>query len=136
MIVFDADRIGPWVCSIAGGQYFKGASTAIGLERDGELIAGVLYDDYNGRSIRMHVAAVGKYWLNREYLRVCFDYPFNQLKVNKVIGLVDSENADALKFDRHLGFTDECVVKDAGKVGDVIVLSMTKEECRWINGKK
>lgn len=136
MIVFDVDRVGPWVCDRTGGAYYPGAGAAIGLEKNGELIAGVFYDNYNGRSICMHVAAVGKNWLNREYLFVCFDYPFRQLKVNKILGFVDSTNHDALKFDKHLGFEIETVIKDAGPHGDLIILSMTNENCRWLNGRK
>ena len=98
-------RVGTWVCERTHGTYVEG--TAIGLERDGELIAGVLYDHYNGASMAMHVAAEGKQWLNREYLWFCFYYPFEQVKVKKVIGIVPSTNAQALRFDKHLGFREE-----------------------------
>lgn len=121
-----------WTAERTGGDYHAGSGQGIGWERDGKLIAGVLYDNFNGRSVQMHVAAEGKHWLVREYLRTCFDYPFNQLKVNKVIGLVDSTNLDALRFDRHLGFVDEHVIKDAGKYGDLHILTMTREQCRFL----
>lgn len=133
MIVFDKDRIGPWVCSRTGGTYEGSTSSAIGLEKDGELLSGVLYDNYNGRSVCMHVAAVpGKRWLTREYLRVAWDYPFNQLKVNQVIGMVDSENMDARRFDEHLGFKLAAVIPDAGKTGDLMIYTMHRSECRWL----
>lgn len=132
MIVFDADRIGPWVCKRTGGSY-HGDGSAIGLERGGELVAGVLFDNYNGRSACMHVAAIpGKRWMTREYLRICFDYPFNQLKLQKLIGLVDSTNHDALSFDKHLGFIEEAVITDAGQHGDLHILTMTPEQCRFL----
>ena len=78
----------------------------------------------------MHVAI--DYRINKEYTKLCFDYAFNQLKVNKVIGLVESNNHKALRFDKHLGFIEEYVVKDAGKNGDIHILSMTREQCRFI----
>jgi RimJ/RimL family protein N-acetyltransferase len=117
---------------MTGGEY-HGGGQGIGLDRDGELIAGVLYDNFNGKSVCMHVAGVGN-WLNRDFLRVCFDYPFNQMKVGKLIGLVDSGNAKALKFDRHLGFVSEALIKDAGKTGDLHILTMTREQCRFLKG--
>ncbi len=132
MIVFDVERIAPWVCARAGGTHFPGSCHAIGLERDGGLIAGVLYDQFNGRAVQMHVAAVGRHWLNRSYLRICFDYPFNQMKVQKVVGLVDSTNADALRFDQHLGFVEEARLIDAGSKADLIILTMTRQQCRWL----
>ncbi|MBI3715660.1 MAG: GNAT family N-acetyltransferase [Betaproteobacteria bacterium] len=129
-IVVDAERVGRWVCERTGGSYSEG--TAIGLEEDGELIAGVLYDHYNGQSIAMHVAAAGKRWMTREYLRACFAYPFLQLRVKKILGFVDSANQEARRFDEHLGFAREATIADAGKEGDLIIYSMTPEQCRFI----
>ena len=132
-IVFDIERIGIWVCARTGGQFELSGSVAIGLEQDGQLIAGVLFDQYNGRSICMHVAAVeGARWLTKEYLRVCFDYPFNQAKVNKIIGLVDSTNHTARRFDEHLGFTLAATLEDAGKYGDLLIYSMTRQQCWFL----
>lgn len=129
-LCFDSERVGKWVCERTGGSYAEG--TAIGLEQDGKLIAGVLYDHYNGQSIAMHVAAEGKRWMTREYLWVCFHYPFEQLKVKKIIGLVDSTNLDAQRFDEHLGFEKEAVITHAGAVGDLIIYGMTKDKCRFL----
>ena len=132
MIVFDAARIGPWVCERTGGQWV-GDGACIGLEKDGQLVAGVIFDQYNGRSACMHVASDGtRQWMTRQYLMVCFDYPFNQLKLNKLIGLVDSTNTDALRFDKNLGFVEEAVIKDAGKHGDLHILTMTRQQCRFL----
>lgn len=113
-------------------HFDPGSCTAIGLERNGELIAGVVYDHYAFRSICIHVAAEGSHWLNREFLKAAFGYPFNQLRVNKVIGLVDSANAAARRFDEHLGFQVEGVIRDAAKHGDLIFYSMTRAQCRWL----
>lgn len=133
MIVFDADCVGQWVAEKTGGSYFAGSGQAIGLLRNDVLVAGVLYDNYNGRCIQMHVASDGSSrWMTREYLRVCFDYPFNQLKVNKIIGLVDSTNVEAIRFDENIGFHLEHVCTGAGKHGDLLIYSMTRSQCRWI----
>lgn len=131
-LTFDAARIGPWVCERTGGTYEPSTSTAIGMEEGGKLTAGVLYDQFNGRSICMHVAVERP--VSRTFTRTCFEYPFNQLKVHKVMGLVDSDNAKALRFDRHLGFVQEARIKGAGKTGDLIILTMTRAQCRWIKG--
>ena len=44
--------------------------TALGLERDGELIAGVIYEGFNGHNVWMHCAIPGR--LPREFLSACF----------------------------------------------------------------
>lgn len=122
-----------WVSERAGGSWVQGQATAIGLMEDGELIAGVVFDSWNGASCCMHVAAApGKAWMTPSYLKVCFAYPFNQLGVNKILGLVGSKNEAALQFDLHLGFVPEATLEGAHPDGALIVLSMTRAQCRWL----
>jgi RimJ/RimL family protein N-acetyltransferase len=106
----------------------------LGLERDGELVAGVLYEGFNHHNIWMHVAAEpGKKWLNKEFLRYCFHYPFVELGCKRVSGYVEASNADARKFDEHLGFRQEAVLQDAASDGgDVILYVMRREDCRYL----
>jgi RimJ/RimL family protein N-acetyltransferase len=106
----------------------------LGLERDGELVAGVLFEGYTGPNIWMHVAAVpGRKWLNREYLRYCFHYPFNEIGCNRVSGWVEASNADARRFDEHLGFVEEARLKGAATDGgDVILYVMWRDACRFL----
>ena len=129
------ERVGLWACNILGATFNKESSVCFGLEEDGELIAGVIFDNYRVKSIAMHVAAIGKRWLCREFLWACFDYPFRQLNVNKVIGYVSEDNLDAQRFDEHLGFTIEAIIKDADQGGDVLIYTMTKEQCRFLEIK-
>lgn len=107
--------------------------TGIGLEEDGELIAGVLFDYYNGASINMHVAAIpGRRWLTREFLHFCFWYPFEQLKVKRITGLVPASNMEARRFDEKLGFELEATLQDAAPDGDVFVYRMFRHQCKWL----
>lgn len=107
----------------------------IGLEKDGELIAGVIYDDYNTSNIWMHVAAKpGRRWLTREYLHACFYYPFIQLGVKRISGWVEADNADARRFNEHLGFKQEAVLSNAARDGgDVIIYRLFKDECKYVH---
>lgn len=133
-IFYDYSSIAPWVCARTGGSY-DGIGSAIGVEDGGKIIGGVLYDGFNGRSICMHVAGDGQ-WMTRELLRIAFDYPFNQLRVNAIIGLVDSLNVRARLFDEKLGFKLRCVIPDAGPNGDLCIYSMMRTECRWLQLEK
>lgn len=133
-IILHQDQIvGPWVSAMTGGAYSEG--TTIGLVEHGQLIAGVLYDGYNGASIQMHVGAIGKRWMTKEYLWMCFHYPFEQLKVKKIIGLVGSGNEKAIAFDEHLGFQLEHSIEDAHRDGALLVYTMTREQCRFLRIK-
>lgn len=131
LILDDHDRLGQWVCDRIGGQYTEGM--CIGLEQDGRLLAAVLYDGYLGRSMRMHVAAESPRWLvHREFLQVAFGYPFRQLGCEVVIGLVSSDNARAIRVDEWLGFTRHTVIPKASETGDLIVYTLYKDQCRFL----
>lgn len=131
MIVTDRQQeLAAWIGQKTKGVYTPVTASFIGLEFDGQLSAVTAYTDFNGNSVQMHVAIDNR--INREYTWFCFHYAFNQLKVKKVIGLVESNNKKALRFDKHLGFVEEHIVKDAGREGDIHILSMTREQCRWI----
>lgn len=106
----------------------------MGMEEEGEITAGVLFDSYNGASVCMHVAAnPGKRWMNREMLWYAFAYPFLQLRVKKILGIVASADHHTRKFDEHLGFVLEATLKDAHPQGDLLLYTMTREQCRWLD---
>lgn len=132
------DIIIPWVGERVNEDEFAPGAVSIGLEEDGNIIAGVVFDMYTGPSITMHVAAVpGKRWMTRDYLFRCFAYPFIQLQCNRVTGLVRADNVVAQKFDEHLGFVREGVIRKGAEDGtDFILYGMLKEECRWLEIKR
>lgn len=128
-----------WVAKRTGEHGNYGASVGIGLQEmldDGwHTIAGVVYNDFNGANVNMHVASDGtKRWLNRQFLWTCFDYPFNQLKVKRITGLVGEGNHAAIRFDSHIGFELEARLKDAHPDGDMLIFVLRKPQAqRWLN---
>jgi RimJ/RimL family protein N-acetyltransferase len=130
------ERIIRWVGEKVDEDEF-GKAVGIGLEEDGELIAGVVFNMYTGPSISMHVAAVpGRRWMTKEYLFRCFAYPFLQLNCRRITGLVRADNFVAQKFDEHLGFRREGLLREACDDGtDMILYGMLKNECRFIGDR-
>lgn len=128
---FDAHKIGPWICEKAGGTYHDG-DTAIGLEYNGNLIAGMLYNGYTGASIAMHSRCDDPKHVTRTFYFLIFDYPFNQLKVKRVTGLVSTANLAAQRVNEKLGWQRETTLSDYFPDGDGIVYKMTREQCRWL----
>lgn len=122
-----------WMAS-QGHEFKAREAQGIGWAEKGELIAGVAYTDFNGANLCMHVVAVpGRRWLRREYLWTCFDYPFNQCKVQRVTGLVGEGNLEARRFDEHLGFVLETTLQGAHPSGDLLVYVLWKDRCKWIS---
>lgn len=128
-LVFESERVGRWIEAHEGGQYREG-SQCIGLERDGELVAGALFDYHNGASIYCHVAVDGQ--VTREFLRAAFRYPFVQLGCSVLIGLVAGDNLMAQRFDERLGFTLEHTIRDAHPSGELRIYTMRRDQCRWL----
>lgn len=136
VIVTESDRVGSWVMEQNdGATWLPGQGQCFGVEDEkGRLIAGVAFDNYNTAAMQIHVAALpGKNWITKELLHRVFSYPFRQLGVKKLIGLVGSTNEAALKFDLALGFCIEATLKDAYPDGDLHILTMTQAQCRWLN---
>jgi RimJ/RimL family protein N-acetyltransferase len=131
---FDLDAVLPFVKSRIPGFARGEDMRCIGLRRHGELIAGVVYEGFNGRNMMIHVAAEpGRRWLVREYLRACFVYPFEICGVERLTGYVNESNTEARRFDEHLGFKEEARLKGAAPDGgDVILYVMWKSECRYV----
>ncbi len=110
-----------------------GPAVGLGLMRHRKLVAGVLYNGYTQGNICMHVASDGsRYWMNRQFLWRCFDYPFNQLGCRRVTGFVDAENAEARRFNVHLGFALETRLEKAGANGDILIYRMWREDCKFL----
>lgn len=134
-VIYGQDaRVCTWVALRVDEESFGPGAVSIGLEEHGELIAGVVFNMYTGPSISMHVAAIpGRRWMTREFLWRCFAYPFIQLNCNRITGLVRVDNTSAQRFDEHLGFKKEGLIRRACTDGtDMILYGMLKDECRWL----
>ena len=132
------ERVLKWVGDRTDEDDFGPGSIAIGLEEDDELIAGVAFNMYTKASICMHVAAMpGKRWMTKDFLWRSFAYPFIQLGCNRVTGLVREDNLAAQRFDEHLGFKREGLLRRACTDGqNMILYGMLREDCRWLEIKR
>lgn len=111
------------------GEWYQ----ALGLERDGELVAAVIFNLYSGADIAMHVAAVpGRRWMTRSFLRAVFHYVFVKCGCRRVSGWVPAKNLEAQRFDEHIGFKREGLMRHALPDDDVVVMGMLREECRFL----
>lgn len=102
---------------------------------EGNVMGGVIYDGFTGGCIFMHQAGFDARWLVGNMLWIVFDYPFNQLGVNKVAGTINSNNKELLDLNRRFGFKEEARIKNAYPDGDMLVLTMERADCRWLKIK-
>lgn len=123
-------EIGAWVANRIDGKFDADTSSSIGLQKDGQTVAGVIYENWNKASIFCHIAVEGR--LTKAYLKAIFDYPFNVCQVKKIIVPVVSNHVKSIKLVTNMGFTEEARIADGSQDGDMIFLTMTKENCRFL----
>lgn len=134
-LCLDAEIIGPWVAQRTGGQWTAGRGTAIGkLDDCGLLVAGVLYEDWNGSNIMCHIAGDGN-WASRDFLRVIFDYPFNQVGAKRITAPVSSTNVKSINLVTRMGFELESTLAQATPDGDLHLFRMWRDDCQYLRGK-
>ncbi len=101
----------------------------------GEPLAIFRYSDFRaGGSVCMHANAYAPNPWTREFLWMAFDYPFNQMKVRKVLGLIRADNEPILTFAVKCGFKVEAEVPEVFENGvGLLILGLHKSDCRWLN---
>ena len=128
----DQGYLRAWISGVLGLK-FDETTTCIGQKIDGEVKAVIAYTNFQEKSCCMHVASIQDGWISKDLLWAAFDYPFNKLKVKVILATVASTNKEALKLDRHLGFVDKAYIEDAHLDGDLVILAMRRENCRWLD---
>lgn len=133
-LVFDLPDLLAFSTPLNGVRACDG-QVGIGLERDGEIVAAVIYEGMNAFNCWVHVAVKdGGRSLTREALRAAFAYPFIVCGLQQVWGYVDASNHKARRFDEHLGFRLVATLPGAAKDGgDVLIYRMHRKDCRYVS---
>lgn len=105
----------------------------IGQLKNGNLVAVAGYTNFMPKACEIHIGSVGEHWASKDFIWAVFDYPFNKLGVSVILGQICADNTDALKLNRHLGFKVVAEIPDAHMSGDLVIMAMKKEECRFLN---
>ena len=95
------------------------------------------YTAFIGKTCQMHMVNLKGGYTPKQLLKAAFEYPFGQLGMIKVFGIVNSLNTKAMEYDQKLGFKEAARfegVHDDG--GDIVVFCMDKADCRWIKERK
>lgn len=135
MFRFNNSVDGMAIAAKAGAVFNASVDMCVARVEKGQLYGGVIYSAYTGASMNIHMAGFHPHWVNRDMLWVAFHYPFMQLEVKKLFGQVGIHRPEIIKLDLQLGFKQEAIIKDVYPEGDMLLLSMYKSDCRWLNLK-
>ena len=128
-----SQAVGDWVYARFENSHFDPLSaTAIGQESNGQIVGGCVFECFNGNAVQMHVAGEGGHWMTMDFLMAVLQYPFLQLGVKKIIAPIDDKNVKARKFVEHVGFIPEATIEDGGRGGNLILYTLTRQQCQYL----
>ena len=121
-----------WISKALGGDAPKDMQL-IGQEIDGEIKAVAGYSAFEGKACNFSLAGDGGNWMNKDFLWAMFDYPFNKLNLKVIIATIAGSNYKSLKLSRNLGFKQIANIADAHQDGDLVIMIMRRENCKWLH---
>ena len=115
------------------GKHHEGMF-GIGEIREGQLIAGIAFENKKAKSIwghqKIEAPPSKAFWITAA------DYIFNHCKCERMSATVEADNAKAIRLNLHIGFVIEHVLKDAGDNGDLLIMTLWKDNCRFLKWVK
>ena len=134
-VLFGADKlVAQWVQARIPYLQPSPDMQALGVIEGETLVAGVIYERFNGVHLECSIAAdLGSGWASRQTLKHLFGYPYVQLGCEAITVLVPATNLASLNLATKLGFEMEAMVKYAAPDGSpLVILKMFRDTCRWI----
>jgi len=131
-VITDNVSHGTKVARAAGLSYDPSRDHNIVTCRGNELLGGYVLRNYRHKSIELHFAGFDPYWITRNLLWAVSGYVFIQLKCEKAIAFIEETNTDSLAIALKVGFIEEARIRDACLDGDLLILSLRKDDCRHL----
>ena len=136
LVFDDKSRVGQWVADQVEQTAAWGDFYAMGVERDGDLVAGIVFNSFNGHNATAHIAVTRPSRALLTLLHHAADYAFRQCGLKRLTGLVDVSNTKAARLDEHIGWEKEFVMRSAGADGgDLQVYVLWPDKCRWLRSE-
>jgi RimJ/RimL family protein N-acetyltransferase len=125
--IIEGEAVAAWVAGKIGRK-FSAPYAAIGIEADGSILAGVVFNLWTGPNVHITGAGSPRAW-SRAFLRRLAVYGFEELGC--VRATFTTENPDAVNFCRRLGAQQEGTMRNAyGPGRDGLIFGLLKEDWR------
>jgi RimJ/RimL family protein N-acetyltransferase len=132
-VVFQDDAIGHWVCHRTGDEWHSGKGTTMAfLNDDGEIVCGIVFYDFNGRTVWMGIAT-NEGWASPEAFHAVADYAYKQLGVQWVRCRIAKTNFRSTRLVESVGFELETLLSDSCPSGDEVIYRLSRDNCKWLD---
>jgi hypothetical protein len=123
LVVDDDERVTQWVAQHSAGGPTPPAYLAVGYEREGELIAGVYFDNCTDTNVFAHIASTA-HTLPVEFLAYVAFMAYETLGCKRMTFVVADNNIPCLKLVVGLGAVLEATIKHGHKHGDTYLFAL------------
>lgn len=108
-------------------------SNAIKAVDERGLIRGMVgFESWTKNSVQAHMA-VDTPIVWRSLIPAVFEYPFLEVGVGVLLGIIPASNAKSCRMVERLGFTKTHAVRNGWEVGvDLVVYEMRREDCPYL----
>lgn len=123
-LVYGQDaRVAQWVAEQHGMPDGAPAYASIGYELDGELVAGVMFDNLSETNVFAHIASTAEV-LPVALLIAAARYVYLQCGARRMTFMVNDDNFRCLDLVRALGAEYEGLLRGAHARGDVLIFAL------------
>lgn len=132
-IVINDPRVGEWVREKTQKVHsWMGEFKSLAAIEGEEIVGAVVYDAFTPYECCIHVRLDKPGCKTPGVLRQVFAYPFEQLGLKRLTGLVAKTNQKGHKLCTYLGFHFEGVKQSALGDDDEVIYGLLRENCKWV----
>lgn len=121
-----------WVADRADVAWDPRSKGLIALRDNGDIDAGVLCDNWTRTSCTTHIAVENPMVVRAGFFQEVGRWLFEVCGMKVLVGITPSNNLEAIRFNRKLGWQEVARVPEGYDHGvDMVIQTMTPEQCRY-----
>jgi hypothetical protein len=126
----------PWLLERIGYAPTDRFTAIEAVDASGRIRGMIGYDCWTDNACQAHMAVDAPIvW--RSLLRPGFSYPFEELGLGLMLGIIRSDNRASVEMAKALGFRLTHSIQDGAARGvDLLLIEMKREECRWLSPRR
>lgn len=101
------------------------------------IMAMAVFDSFGPDSCCVHMAIDNPFAIKHGLLHEIGRHLFQVCGLQRIFGMVPSNNPKALKLDKHIGMTEVARIPNGVGTGvDYVIMCLEKKDCRWIEQER
>ena len=105
----------------------------VAVDEDGQYVGAGVLDTWTENSVTCTFVVDNPFVLKGGFLKAVCSYVFEERGRKKAFVQIASNNTKSLRFVKHIGFQEQCRLKDAFKDGvDCVIMELVRENCKYL----